>query len=208
MPPGLALGWNTGHAAAMKRICLAILLAACSKTTAKPAGPAPVAETAPPTEVAAPEPPQQAKVELVPTAKFKSQAKGTITFKEVAGGVELGAALEGLEAGKEHAWHIHENGDCSAPDASSAGGHFNPGNHQHGAPDAEARHAGDFGNVLADPQGKATKTLVMKGITIANGPTAIVGKGFIIHAKKDDLTSQPSGNAGDRIACGVIQLVK
>lgn len=199
------------------RIWLSILLAACSKSPAPaptaPVTPAPEQPSEPPPAApvaapVAPEGPEQATVELVPTAKSKSKAKGTITFKEVDGGVELTATLEGLKAGKEHAWHIHETGDCSAPDASSAGAHFNPGNHPHGAPEADARHAGDFGNVLADKEGKASKSLVMKGVTIAKGPTAIVGKGFIIHAQKDDLKTQPTGNAGDRIACGVIQLVK
>lgn len=165
-------------------------------------GPAPVAVPVPPP------PPREAKVELAPTAKSKSKVKGTITFKEVDGGVELTATLEGLAAGKPHAWHIHEKGDCSAPDAKSAGDHFNPGGHKHGAPDADDRHAGDFGNVDADKAGKASKTLVMKGVTIAEGATSIVGKGFIVHAKPDDLKSQPAGNAGDRIACGVIELVK
>jgi Cu-Zn family superoxide dismutase len=212
----------------MKRLWITILLAACSKSspapttpatppadpepasTAAPTEPAPTPDPAPPPAPAAPAPevPQQAKVELAPTTKSKSKAKGIILFKEVDGGVELTATLEGLTAGKEHAWHIHEKGDCSAPDASSAGAHFNPGNHPHGAPDADARHAGDFGNVLADKQGKATKTVVIKGITVSKGDTAIVGKGFIVHAKKDDLKSQPAGNAGDRIACGVIEIVK
>jgi Cu-Zn family superoxide dismutase len=143
-------------------------------------------------------------VELAPTAKFKSKVKGTIAFKEVPGGVELTANLEGLNAGKQHAWHIHEKGDCSAPDATSAGAHFNPGKHDHGGPDSEKHHAGDFGNVTADKAGKATLTVVMKGVTIADGETSIVGKAFIVHAKADDLKSQPAGNAGDRIACGVI----
>lgn len=143
-------------------------------------------------------------MELAPTAKFKSKVKGTIAFKEVPGGVELTANLEGLNAGKQHAWHIHEKGDCSAPDATSAGAHFNPGKHDHGGPDSAAHHAGDFGNVTADKAGKATLTVVMKGVTIADGETSIVGKAFIVHAKADDLKSQPAGNAGDRIACGVI----
>jgi Cu-Zn family superoxide dismutase len=205
----------------MKRMLFSILLVACSKSSPKPAAPEPAPEPAPadpapvstpepaptptpPPEPAPPPPPKEAKVELAPTAKSKSKVKGTITFKEVEGGVEVTANVEGLSANKEHAWHIHETGDCSAPDATSAGEHFNPGGHPHGAPDAEHRHEGDFGNLKADKQGKATKTFVMKGITIAEGATSIVGKGFIVHAKKDDLKSQPSGNAGDRIACGVI----
>jgi Cu-Zn family superoxide dismutase len=202
----------------MKRMLFSILLVACSKSSSPPPAtpspePDPVPAPADPAPVSTPEPapapepppaPKEAKVELAPTAKSKSKVKGTIAFKEVEGGVEVTANVEGLTANKEHAWHIHETGDCSAPDAKSAGEHFNPGGHPHGAPDAEHRHEGDFGNLQADKQGKATKTFVMKGITIGEGATSIVGKGFIIHAKKDDLKSQPSGNAGDRIACGVI----
>jgi Cu-Zn family superoxide dismutase len=210
----------------MKRILFALLVVACGgkskpppaepapvEPAPAPAAPAPVEPVAqaptPPAEPPPPPPPKEAKAELAPTTKpTKSKAKGTVTFKEVDGGVEVTATLEGLKAGKEHAWHIHEKGDCSAPDASSAGEHFNPTNVKHGGPDGEERHAGDFGNLQADKQGKATKTMVMKGITIAEGTTSIVGKGFIVHDKKDDLKTQPSGNAGGRIACGVIELVK
>jgi Cu/Zn superoxide dismutase len=103
-------------------------------------------------------------------------------------------------------YHVHEKGDCSAPDASSAGGHFNPHNKKHGAPDGEERHEGDFGNLTAGKDGKATKTFVMKGITLSDGPTSIIGKGFIVHDKKDDFKTQPTGNAGGRVACGVITL--
>lgn len=141
---------------------------------------------------------------LAATKKSKSKVKGTITFKEVPDGVEVTAAVEGLKAG-DHAWHVHEKGDCSAADASSAGDHFNPTNAAHGGPDAEARHAGDFGNLTAGKDGKAAKTFVMKGITLGDDANSILGKGFIIHAKKDDLKSQPAGNAGDRIACGVVE---
>ena len=209
----------------MKRILFAVLVVACGgKSSPPPAAPveppaepapaaAPVAETPaapePPAEPPPPPAPKEARVELAPTTKpTKSKVKGSVTFKEVDGGVEVTATLEGLKPGKEHAWHIHDKGDCSAPDASSAGDHFNPTNVKHGAPDADEHHAGDFGNLQADKQGKATKTVVMKGITIAEGPSSIVGKGFIVHDKKDDLKTQPSGNAGGRVACGVIELTK
>lgn len=136
-------------------------------------------------------------------AKSGSKVKGTITFKEVAGGVEATANLEGLTPG-DHAWHVHEKGDCSSADGKSAGGHFNPMNMDHGAPDADKHHAGDFGNLTADKDGKAQKTFVMKGITLGADNMSIVGKGFIVHDKADDFKTQPTGNAGDRVACGVI----
>lgn len=133
-----------------------------------------------------------------------SSVKGTVTFRAVADGVEVTAELEGLTPG-EHAWHVHANGDCSAPDGKSAGDHFNPTGQPHGGPDADARHAGDFGNLTAGDDGRARKTLVVKGITLGEGETSVLGKGFIVHEKADDLTSQPSGNAGGRVACGVIE---
>lgn len=203
----------------MKRMLFALALAACSKSTAPaPAEPAtpepsnqnevPATDSTPPVEPAKPvEPPPppaplRAKVELAPASK--SNVRGTATFLEVDGGVEITANLEGLKPG-EHGWHVHANGDCSAPDASSAGDHFNPDNHKHGAPEADERHAGDFGNLTAGKDGKATKTITMKGASLADGAGSLVGKALIIHDKKDDLKTQPSGNAGPRVACGVIQ---
>jgi Cu-Zn family superoxide dismutase len=203
-----------GEAPAMKRtlftIALAVTAAACGSKS-KPAAPK-VAATPPPAdpvvtapaEPAPPPPPKQAKADLAPTAK--SKVKGTIEFKEVDGGLEVTANLEGLKAG-DHAYHVHEKGDCSAPDGASAGGHFNANAHQHGAPDAEQHHEGDFGNLTAGKDGKATKTFVMKGITLDDGPTSVVGRGFIVHEKADDFKTQPTGNAGGRLACGVITLV-
>jgi len=199
---------------------LASALVACGGKS-KPPEPAPMTPEAPvadvepappPAEPVAPEPakapeppaPKTAKAELAPASK--SKVKGTIEFKEVEDGVEVTANVEGLKAG-DHAYHVHEKGDCSAPDAASAGGHFNPNSHKHGSPDAAEHHEGDFGNLTAGKDGKATKTFVMKGITLADGPTSIVGKGFIVHEKKDDFKTQPTGNAGGRVACGVITLV-
>lgn len=190
-------------------IALATVAAACGGKS-KPPEPKPVVEAPKPDPVPEkkeeppPPEPKVAKAELA--AASKSKVKGTIDFKEVEGGIEVIATVEGLKAG-DHAYHVHEKGDCSAPDATSAGGHFNPNGHKHGAPDAEEHHEGDFGNLTAGKDGKATKTFVMKGITLADGPTSIVGKGFIIHEKADDFKTQPTGNAGNRVACGVITLV-
>lgn len=151
-------------------------------------------------------PPRKAKTAtalLTPTAGHN--VTGTITFNEADDGLEVTAMVENLTPG-DHAWHIHEKGDCSAPDATSAGGHFNPGGHQHGPPDGHEHHAGDLGNLSAGKDGKATRTMVMKGITLDDGAKSIVGKGFIVHEKNDDFKTQPTGNAGGRVACGVIKL--
>ena len=188
-----------------------VSIAACGGKKPPPAPPPapPVAEKkpAPPPEPPAPPPAppkKHATATMAGTAKFKA-VKGTVEFKETDDGIEVTANLEGLKKGV-HGFHIHEKGDCSAPDAKSAGGHFNPGNHKHGAPDAAEHHEGDLGNITADKDGKGTATLTIKGVTLGDGDTSIVGKGFIIHAKADDLKSQPVGNAGDRVACGVITL--
>src|SRR4051812_43015655 len=196
----------------MMRICTALVVSLAfvgcgsskpkAKTEPMPA-PAPEAkkEPEPPATPAAPPAPKHAVAKLA--AASGSKVSGTIEFKEVEGGVEVTANVEGLKAG-DHGWHVHEKGDCSAPDATSAGGHFNPNGHKHGAPDGAEHHDGDFGNLTAGKDGKATKTFVMKGITLGDGADSVVGKGFIVHEKKDDLKTQPTGNAGARVACGVI----
>lgn len=135
-----------------------------------------------------------------------SKVKGIVTFTQVNGGVKVVADFEGLTPGK-HGFHIHEKGDCSAADASSAGGHYNPTNQPHGGPDSEKRHVGDLGNVVADASGKAHYEYVDKVISL-NGDHSIVEKSVVIHQDPDDFTTQPSGNSGARIGCGVIQNVK
>jgi len=114
----------------------------------------------------------------------------TVTVKDAAPGV--------------HAVHIHEKGDCSAPDATSAGGHFNPGGHQHGAPDAKEHHAGDLGNMTVGADGTGS-IMVHSGDLSLEGPNSVVGHAIIIHEKSDDFVTQPTGNAGGRIGCGVIK---
>lgn len=137
---------------------------------------------------------------LIPTAGNK--VSGTVTFTQAGDNVKVSAQLEGLTPGK-HGFHIHEFGDCSSKDGAAAGGHFNPGGSAHGAPEASARHAGDMGNIDAGADGVARLEFndpVMK----LNGPGTIVGRGLIVHANPDDLKTQPTGNAGGRLACGVI----
>ena len=135
-----------------------------------------------------------------------STVNGVVTFTKVEGGVRVVADINGLTPG-EHGFHIHDFGDCSAPDATSAGGHFNPEGHQHGAPDAEMRHVGDLGNVTADAGGKAHYDRVDKQLAL-EGDHSIIGRSVIVHEQADDLKSQPTGNAGARLACGAIGVAK
>ena len=144
--------------------------------------------------------PKKAVCTLNPTQG--NDVKGTVTFTKNGAGVRVVADVTGLTPG-EHGFHIHEKGDCSAPDASSAGGHFNPTGAAHGAPGAEQHHIGDLGNLTADSSGKAHLDKVMPFLTMS-GTNSILGRSVIVHAGKDDLTSQPAGNAGARVACGVI----
>lgn len=131
---------------------------------------------------------------------------GTVIFTKVAGGVKVVADLQGLTPGK-HGIHIHECGDCSAADGTSAGGHFNPMGMNHGAPMDAMRHEGDMGNIQADATGKAHLEYIDKDISF-EGATSIIGRSVIVHKNEDDLKTQPTGNAGARVACGVIGIGK
>jgi Cu-Zn family superoxide dismutase len=112
--------------------------------------------------------------------------------------------VSGATPGK-HGAHIHENGDCSAPDATSAGGHWNPSGMDHGAPGASPHHAGDLGNLTVGEDGKGTLTLSSAEWQLDTGAANdVLGKAVVIHAAEDDLTTQPAGNSGARVACGVI----
>ena len=112
--------------------------------------------------------------------------------------------VEGLKAGQAHGLHIHEKGDCSSGDGMSTGGHFNPTGKPHGPQDSSERHAGDLPALQADAQGRAELRLRIAGIAVGSGAADIVGKGLIVHALPDDYRTQPTGNAGARIACAVI----
>jgi len=128
-------------------------------------------------------------------------ARGTVHFTDTADGTEVVVDLTNVPPGV-HGFHIHEGASC-ADDAKAAGGHFNPDNAPHAAPDAASHHAGDFGNVTADDKGEVHTTFVTHSITVAAGTKSVVGHAVVLHANPDDLTSQPAGNAGPRIACGV-----
>jgi Cu-Zn family superoxide dismutase len=131
-----------------------------------------------------------------------SHVQGKVTFMQTLDGVKVTAELTGLTPG-EHGFHVHDFGDCSMMDGTCAGGHFNPTGAPHGGPDSAERHVGDLGNIKADSSGTATYDRVDKLITLS-GPHSIIGRSIIVHADPDDLTTQPTGNAGARIGCGVI----
>lgn len=134
-----------------------------------------------------------------------STATGTVHFQELSdGSVDVTADLTRVPAGV-HGFHVHDKGDCS-DNGNAAGGHFNPMNMPHAAPDAQSHHAGDFGNVTADANGEIHTKFNTRSITVHSGMTSVVGHAVILHANPDDLTTQPSGNAGPRIACGVAAL--
>ena len=144
----------------------------------------------------------EAVADLAPTAG--NTARGSVTFSEKEDRVLVIAKVSGLTPGN-HGFHIHEKGDCSAPDAMSAGGHFNPMNKPHAHPSIPDRHTGDMPMLVADASGNATLTAELTLMRIGSGANDIVGKGVIVHKDPDDFTTQPTGNSGGRVACGVIR---
>lgn len=135
-----------------------------------------------------------------------SKVQGVVSFSKERDGVRVEASILGLTPGL-HGFHIHEYGDCSSPEANSAGGHFNPGNMPHGGPTAEKHHAGDLGNLQADAAGNAKLTLVVSKLSL-EGPTSVIGRAVVVHAQPDDFTTQPTGASGTRVACGVIGITR
>lgn len=144
------------------------------------------------------------RAEAVIEARSDAKLTGKATFTEVAGGVLVEIVVQGTAPGW-HAVHVHEKGDCSAPDGSSAGGHFNPATKNHGSPHAPEHHAGDLGNLWVDANGTGHHVILMPELSVAAGDHSVRGRSIIVHAGVDDLVSQPTGNAGGRIGCGVIR---
>ncbi len=155
--------------------------------------------------------PLKAVTELIATIQpaSGSNVKGSVTFNKVKGGVEVTVAVGGLDPDSEHAIHIHEFGNISATDGTSAGSHYNPAGHKHGLlnEDDNMKHAGDFGNIKADKDGNAKTTFTVDNLTLAGKMNPIIGRAVIIHAQMDD-GSQPVGNAGARIGMGIIGVSK
>lgn len=144
-----------------------------------------------------------AEARIEPTEGFA--ASGIVRFSAADGMVTIAGTVNGLEPGP-HGLHVHENGDCSAPDASSAGGHFDPHGDPHGSPrdDADSHHVGDLGNVIADADGEAEVGLDDPEMQLT-GPESVIGRALIVHAGQDDFQTQPAGDSGARAGCGVIR---
>ena len=134
-----------------------------------------------------------------------NKAFGEVTFEQSGGKVRVIANVIGLKPGQEHGFHVHEAGDCSSGDGMSTKGHFNPHGKPHGHFGGPERHAGDLPALRADKGGRAKLDAELDIITVAPGPASVVGRGLIVHADPDDYRTQPTGNAGARIACGVIK---
>ena len=164
------------------------------------ATPAPAAEPVPAAAAQA-----AASAALSPTQG--NQVAGEVSFNVVDGAVHVTGTITGLKPNSEHGFHIHEFGDCSAPDGSSAGGHFNPAKADHGQVGADPHHGGDMPNLKADAEGKATiDAPVSNNVNIGKGDGFdILNHAVIVHADPDDYKTQPTGNAGGRLACGVIK---
>lgn len=139
---------------------------------------------------------------LEPTAGHA--ARGSAYFHQVGARVRVQAEVTGLRPGQEHGFHIHEVGDCG-DNAAAAKGHFNPYGKPHAHYSTRERHAGDLPALKADAAGRARLDVQLEGLAVAEGPASIVGRALVVHAEPDDYRTQPYGNSGDRIACGVIR---
>lgn len=142
------------------------------------------------------------------TAKLEptrgNTAAGTVTFVQWGEVVKVSGSISGLKPGAEHGFHVHEKGDCSSGDGLSAGGHFNPGGKPHGHHGMGEHHTGDLPSLKADASGVAAIHFESRTIRVGSSANDIVGKGLIVHRDPDDFTTQPTGNAGPRLACAVI----
>jgi Cu-Zn family superoxide dismutase len=182
---------------------LVALAAGCAPQEETTVEPAPAVAEAPAATDTSDEivPPTTASATLQPQAG--GAGSGKVSFAQNAGGVDVVVEVSGLSPGT-HAIHLHEGSECVG-DFTSAGGHFNPAGAQHGAPGAPQHHAGDFANVEVDASGSGSASLRSTDLAIDSGPNAVVGHAFIVHEKADDLETQPTGNAGARVLCGVVE---
>jgi Cu-Zn family superoxide dismutase len=185
-----------------------IALAACgpkSDTTATDNGPAssePVAQVTETTTATAPAATNLNSADATLQSR-DPKVGGTVHFTQEGAGVHVVADVTGAKPGK-HGIHLHENGVCTPPDYKSAGGHWNPGHAAHACMPTDPRHAGDLGNITVGSDGTGHLDVTLTGVSFA-GDTSVVGKAVVLHAGEDDCKSQPAGNSGDRLACGVVQ---
>jgi len=146
---------------------------------------------------------QTATAQLQP--RSGSNVQGAVTLSQTDRGLRIEAQVDNLTPNAEHGFHVHQGTDCDTPDASSAGGHFNPTDKPHGEPASPHSHAGDLPNLTANSEGTATLSTVSSEISLSKGQSnSVIGRTMIVHALPDDHHSQPAGNAGARVACGVI----
>jgi len=179
------------------RTCLPVLLLGAALAGCASDGAGPTAGATAATRAA----PVTATAQLKPTQG--NTAAGTVWFTQQGLRVDVRVQVTGLAPNQEHGFHVHEKGDCSSPDGMSTGGHFNPGGQPHG-PQSAPHHGGDMPSLKADAAGNAQANFQMQGVSVGTGIDGLLGRGVIVHAKPDDYTTQPTGNSGARIACGVI----
>jgi Cu-Zn family superoxide dismutase len=143
------------------------------------------------------------RVEL--QSRSGSTVSGSLQLRDSTAGLRITGEVRGLAPDSGHGFHIHDKGDCSAADGASAGGHFNPTGAPHGrAGSGAAHHAGDMPNIKADAKGVAKVDQTVAGVVLAAGANGAAGRSLVVHRDPDDYTSQPAGNSGPRVACGVV----
>lgn len=152
---------------------------------------------------ATPKPSAVATAQLEPTRG--NTANGSVRFEQIGDKVRVTGTVRGLAPGAQLGFHVHEKGDCSSGDGMSAGGHFNPGGTPHGRHGAGPHHAGDLPSLVVDAAGQARVEFVTTSISVGRGANSVLDRGLIVHRDPDDYTTQPTGNAGLRLACGVIR---
>lgn len=201
--PAVARRLSAGRLAALAAAsALAVTVWGCGDDDPPPATtPVAMPEPTPPPPPDPVRPPTDTAVAVIHPTEG-NEVRGTVTFTAEPDGMRLAVSLTGLTPG-EHGFHIHQRGDCSAADGTSAGGHYDPFDNPHGAPDSEMRHVGDLGNLTADAAGAVTAEL-LDPLVALNGAESVIGRAVIVHARADDFTTQPTGAAGARQGCGVI----
>lgn len=152
---------------------------------------------------------KETKPELVAVSSIHSENKkifGEIKIEELKDEIKVTTDIKGLKPDAKLGFHIHEKGVCSGPDYKSAGDHLNPDKHEHGRPESALRHLGDMGNLVTNNQGVSRQVILLPKSN-ENDVKQIIGKAILIHEKEDDLKTSPSGNSGERIACGIIKAI-